>query len=86
MGSYVVTPSVSGLEWWSGVAWSDDINFTFIAGSLTVNQAAAHIAITPYDVTYNGGSFMATGFANGAFDEDLSDMLDLSGTAPHPRR
>src|SRR5204863_6288351 len=38
------------------------------------------INITPYDVVYNGAAHTATGTVTGAAGEDLSSLLDLSGT------
>lgn len=52
------------------------INLTVVAASKT----DATINITPYSVTYDGNSHTATGTATGANGEDLSGLLDLSGT------
>ena len=48
--------------------------------TLTINRAAATIAVTPYSVTYDGKAHTAAGTATGAFGEDLSADLALSGT------
>src|SRR5207344_3053552 len=40
----------------------------------------AGINITPYDVAYNSGGHTATGTATGLNGEDLSNLLDLTGT------
>ena len=46
----------------------------------TLVVGPAGINITPYDVTYDGASHTAIGTATGLNGEDLSDLLDLSGT------
>jgi hypothetical protein len=46
----------------------------------TLVVGPAGINITPYDVTYDGASHSATGTATGLNGEDLSNLLDLSGT------
>src|SRR5204863_1365848 len=38
------------------------------------------INVTPYDVAYNGVAHTAAGTVTGAAGEDLSNLLDLSGT------
>jgi hypothetical protein len=45
-----------------------------------INKADAIIAVTPYDVTYDGNAHTATGTATGVNLEDLSGLLTLSGT------
>src|SRR5439155_1119158 len=47
---------------------------------VTLNIGPAGINITPYDVVYNGVAHTATGTVTGAAGEDLSSLLDLSGT------
>jgi|GEM_PF-2971855 len=44
-------------------------------------KANASINVTPYNVPYDGASHTATGTATGVLSEDLSALLDLSGTA-----
>ncbi|PWB68974.1 MAG: hypothetical protein C3F07_20770 [Anaerolineales bacterium] len=48
--------------------------------SYTVTKANASVVVTPYDVTYDGNPHTATGMATGVMGEDLSGLLDLSGT------
>src|SRR4029078_5510351 len=38
------------------------------------------INVTPYNVTYDGAAHTATGTVTGFHGEDLSNLLDLSGT------
>src|SRR5204863_6258687 len=40
----------------------------------------AGINITPYDVAFDGAAHSANGTATGVNDENLSGLLDLSGT------
>lgn len=47
---------------------------------VALSKADATITVTGYSVTYDGDSHTATGTAKGARNEDLSDLLDLSGT------
>lgn len=47
---------------------------------IVINQATATIVVTPYDVTYDTAAHTATGTAKGVLNEDLSALLDLSGT------
>jgi hypothetical protein len=49
-------------------------------GDLTIAKANATIGVTGYSVTYNGSAHTATGSATGVNGEDLSGLLDLSGT------
>ena len=53
---------------------------TGTSGAINVNKANATIAITPYGVTYDGNAHTATGTATGVKGEDLSGLLNLSGT------
>jgi hypothetical protein len=46
-----------------------------------IDKANATITVTPYHVTYDGNAHTATGTATGANSEDLSSLLDLSGTS-----
>ncbi len=48
--------------------------------TFTISQATASINVAPYTVTYDGFSQTATGSATGVNGEDLSSLLDLSGT------
>ena len=48
---------------------------------VTITKANAIINITPYNVTYDGVAHKATGTATGVKGEDLSTLLDLSGTS-----
>jgi len=48
--------------------------------SYTVDKANAAVVVTPYDVTYDGNPHTATGSATGVMGEDLSGLLDVSGT------
>ncbi|HEX5490718.1 MAG TPA: kelch repeat-containing protein, partial [Candidatus Udaeobacter sp.] len=50
------------------------------AGSFVINKANAVINVTPYNVTYNCNAHTATGTATGVNSENLSSLLDLSGT------
>jgi len=47
---------------------------------IVINKADAIIVITPYHVTYDGNPHTATGTATGVKGEDLSSLLDLTGT------
>ncbi|OGM91327.1 hypothetical protein A2755_02960 [Candidatus Wolfebacteria bacterium RIFCSPHIGHO2_01_FULL_48_22] len=49
-------------------------------GSFEIKKADADIAINPYSLVYDGSSHTAAGTVHGAFGEDLSADLDLSGT------
>jgi hypothetical protein len=53
---------------------------TEVTSNTTAAKANASINVTPYTVTYNGSSHMATGTATGVNGEDLATLLDLSGT------
>ena len=48
--------------------------------SVAINKADATISVTGYDVPYNGTAHTATGSAKGVNNEDLSSLLDLTGT------
>jgi hypothetical protein len=67
----------------SGVSAKFAGDSTFLANSatntLTVNKADAAIAVTPYNVPFDGNLHTATGTATGVNGESLSG-LDLSGT------
>ena len=47
---------------------------------IVINQATATIVVTPYDVIYDAASHTALGNATGVKGEDLSSLLNLSGT------
>lgn len=51
-----------------------------VTDTTTAEKADAIIVVTPYDVTYDGSAHTATGTATGVNGEDLSGLLDLSGT------
>jgi hypothetical protein len=51
------------------------------AATLTVAKADATFSINPYEVDFDGAEHTATGTATGANGEDLSSLLDFSGTA-----
>jgi hypothetical protein len=70
-GTYSIVPS-GGLD--------NNYTFSYVNGTLTINKADATIAVTPYDVTYDGNAHTATGTATGVNLEDLSGLLTLSGT------
>jgi len=65
-------------------------NWTFNGGNnyitetgsvqIIIEQATATIVVTPYDVTYDAAPHTATGTAKGVKNEDLSALLNLSGT------
>jgi len=46
-----------------------------------IDKANATITVTPYHVTYDANPHTATGTATGVNGEDLSSLLDLSGTS-----
>jgi hypothetical protein len=66
--------------------WTFDGNTNYKAASGTVHdvidQAVAHITVTPYHVTYDGSAHTATGSATGVESSpaDLSSLLHLGGT------
>jgi hypothetical protein len=70
---------------YTGDAWSfaGDDNYSAANGTVddNIDKADATIDVTPYDVTYDGNEHTATGTATGVNGEDLSSLLDLSGTA-----
>ena len=47
---------------------------------IVINQATATINVKPYAVTYDAAAHTATGIATGVKGEDLSSLLNLSGT------
>lgn len=47
---------------------------------IVINQADATIGVKPYAVTYDAAPHTATGIATGVKGEDLSNLLNLSGT------
>ena len=57
-------------------------NYADVSGTVTdvIKQATATIAVTPYNVTYDGNSHTATGTATGAGGVDFSSDLTLYGT------
>ena len=73
-------------------AWTfaGNANYNAAAGTVSdlINKAtlvpggpgSATIAITPYTVTYDGAAHTATGTATGINGENLSSLLNLSGT------
>jgi hypothetical protein len=71
-GSHNVTAVYSG-----GPGYQGSTSSTI---TQTVNKANAIISVTPYALTYDGNSHTATGTATGAIGENLSALLDLSGT------
>jgi hypothetical protein len=72
-GTTAIMPNVSG----SGL---ENFEITSVNGSYTINKATAAINVTPYSVTYNGAAHTASGSATGAAGENLTSLLDLSGT------
>jgi len=58
----------------------DKVDNSGTPAGFTVNKADAVIVVTPYNVTYDGNPHTATGTATGVNSEDLSGLLDLSGT------
>ena len=72
-GTYTVTATVAA-----------DANYnsaTSTAFAFTINKADATISVTQYGVTYDAAEHTATGTATGVESEDLSSLLDLSGTS-----
>src|SRR5204862_3264692 len=70
-------------------AWSfaGNANYNSASGTIhdKINRATlvigpGGIIITPYDVVYTGAAHTASGTATGVNGEDLSSLLDLSGT------
>jgi hypothetical protein len=53
---------------------------TPVTGTLHIAKADAVINVTPYNVTYNALAHTATGTATGVVSENLSSLLNLSGT------
>ena len=58
-----------------------DTNYNPDSGSagVTITKATATISATPYSVTYDAASHIATGTAKGVLNEDLTGLV-LSGT------
>ncbi len=69
-GTYDVTATINPGQNYSGTQ----------TGTLTINKADATINVTGYSVTYDGQAHTATATATGVNGEDLSNLLDLSGT------
>jgi len=69
---------------YNGDPWSFAGNNNYNATSGTVSdqidKANATINVTPYTVTYNCAAHTATGTATGVCNDDLSGLLNLSGT------
>jgi Bacterial Ig-like domain (group 3) len=63
-------------------AYVGDTDFSSSTGSesVTVNKAAPSCTVTAYNITYDGNQHTATGTCTGVKTEDLSSLLDLSGT------
>ena len=57
-------------------------NYNNASGSveIVINKANATIVVNSYSVSYDGNAHTSTGAATGAAGEDLSDLLNLSGT------
>ncbi len=57
-------------------------NYNDQSGSveIVINKADATIVVNSYSVIYDGNAHTSTGTATGAAGEDLSELLDLSGT------
>ena len=51
-----------------------------VARSFNIAKASATVNVTPYSVTFDGNPHTATGSATGVGGENLSGLLDLSGT------
>src|SRR5262249_35430681 len=70
-GNYTVTATYAG-----------DATHTGSTGSATFDILKAHatISVSGYSVPYNGAAHTATGSATGVGGEDLSALLNLSGT------
>src|SRR5439155_793321 len=69
---------------YNGDGWSLAGNGNYNAANGTVNdlinKANPNIVVTPYSVTYDGNAHTATGAATGVNSEDLTALLNLSGT------
>jgi hypothetical protein len=61
------------------LALSVNYTLTYVGDYLTITKAYPACTITPYDVTYDGTTYTATGVCLGVMDEPL-DGLDLTGT------
>src|SRR6185436_8342466 len=57
-------------------------NYTTQSGTVddNIKQAKATVNVTPYDETYNGNPYTATGTATGVGGVNLASLLNLSGT------
>ncbi len=70
---------------YTGDSWTFDGNGNYNADSGTVNdqidKANATVNVTPYHVTYDCNAHMATGTATGVCSDDLSGLLNFSGTS-----
>ncbi|HUG10679.1 MAG TPA: kelch repeat-containing protein, partial [Opitutaceae bacterium] len=56
-------------------------NITYNTADFTIEKADAVISVTGYSVTFDASVHTATGTATGGLGEDLSGLLDLSGTS-----
>jgi len=76
---------VNGGNYTQSVAFGGSTNYNALSQpatqAFTINRANAMIAVTPYNVTYDGNPHTATGAAKGVNGEDLSSELDLTHTA-----
>ena len=61
------------------LALSVNYSLTYVGDYLTITKADPACTITPYDVTYDGTTYTATGVCLGVMDEPL-DGLVLTGT------
>jgi hypothetical protein len=61
------------------LALSANYTLTYVGDYLTITKAYPACTITPYDVTYDGTTYNATGVCLGVMDESLTG-LDLTGT------
>ena len=70
-GTYLATASFAG-----------NSNYVAVSNSaaITISKAAASIGVTPYTVTYDGASHIATGTATGVLSENLSGLVLTSTT------
>jgi hypothetical protein len=75
-GGYAINGVLS-----NGTGKLSNYNVIINPGTLTVNKADVQsLSVPGYNVTYDGLAHTATGTATGVFGEDLSSLLDLSGT------
>ena len=74
----------NGGNYTQSVAFGGSTNYNALSQpatqAFTINRANAMIAVTPYNVTYDGNPHTATGTAKGVNGEDLSSELDLTHT------